>query len=758
MKRSRVVIGLTATALVLPLGTLAPTAGAAVMPSGSVVVAEEPPAETPPTDVGGGDSAPDVTPNVGLGPVVSGDGSTVAFESVAPLTADDLNTVQSTCTPEVGKSLSGVVPMADIYAYDMDDGTLRRVTMANATGADTAPVTGEPVVPTEATGFKIDGHTGECVPATNGADPALSTDGSAFAFVSGGNLVGRVIAEEEGEVVPTAEGGGTTDGTAIEPNVYKNAGPETTAWVSDDGGSAGRELPAISGDGRYVVLVGRSKAFAGVYIKDTESDEPAVRVASGFLFNPDISVDGNTVAWAKYGSGDTGGQQIYVLDKANGQSWADVAGETPELVSVSDDEVPADGVTDFPSLNEDGSLVAFQSMDKTLDADAVAGAQGGGPNKAYVRDRTAGTTEMVSLVDGEDGEPDTIINGQGIKPVITPDGKFVAFASDASGLQGLAEEEVATAAEEEEETTYQQVYVRDLTEDETLEVSLALDETDPADGLTFGDGASSTSYGPSISDDGRYVAFESDAANLVADDTNGDTDAFVRDMETGTTVRISLDENGGQPDLDPDAGPPESKAFGKPLTNRSPLTVTYTADDPVYPSLGVTEVRLYVKRPGETTFTLRQSDKGTGMDGAFTVRTGGTNGVYAFMTQAVDGQGNVEELPGVGDARTRLDSVAPTIKGLRVVPGSFDISSDRKASINTRVPQSAKRTVVIKHDGIVIKTYRTRMTAAGLLTQVWYGRNDAGVRVHGGRYVAVLRATDLAGNTSRKAVVFTVTR
>lgn len=749
MKRSRVVIGLTATALVLPLGTMAPTAGAAVMPSSSVVVAEEPPAETPPTDVGGGDSAPDATPNVGLGPVISGDGGTVAFESVAPLMVEDVNTKASTCTPATGKTLRGTVAMSDIYTYSMADGSLDRPTRANETGVDVDPVTGEPVVPSEASGFKIDGHTGECVPATNGADPAISEDGSDVAFVSGGNLVGRVIAEEEGEVLPTAEAGGTTDGTAIEPNVYKHA-DGSSMWVSDDGGSAGRELPAISADGRYVVLVGRSQAFAGVYVKDTTSDEPAQRYASGFLFNPDISADGSTIAWAKYGSGDTGGQSIYVLE------WQK-PNAVPELVSLGDDDLPSEGVTDFPSLNEDGSLVAFQSMDKTLDADAVAGQQGGGPNKAYVRDRNAGTTEMVSLVDGEDGAPDTIINGQGIKPVITPDGRYVAFASDATTLQGIAEEETTTAAEEET-TTFQQVYVRDLVEDETLPVSLALGETDPVDGLTFGDGGSSTAYGPSISDDGRYVAFESDAANLVDGDTNGDTDAFVRDMDSGTTLRISVDENGVQPDLDPDADKPVSRASAKPLTNRSPLTVTYTADDPVFPSLGVSEVRLYVKRPGETGFTLRQTDKGTGMDGTFTVRTAGVNGVYAFMTQAVDGDGNVEDLPAVGDARTRLDSVAPAIKGLRVVPGSFDLSADRTASINTRVPQLARRTVVIKHDGIVVKTYRTRTTAAGLLTQVWYGRNDAGVRVHGGRYVAVLRAADLAGNTSRKAVVFTVTR
>lgn len=742
MKRSRLLVGLTTSALVLPLGTLATSAGAAVMPVDAVAVAEE-----PPTDPGGGDSAADVTPNVGLGPVISGDGSTVAFESVAPLTADDANTMtDATCTDTTGKQTSGVVAMSDVYAYDMDTKALRRVTEANATGVDTDPATEQPVLPSEAMGFKIDGHTGQCVPATNGADPAVTEDGSAFAFVSGGNLVGRLIAEESHEVTVAAEMGGTTNGTAIEPNIYKNAGPDSTMWVSDDGGSAGRELPAISADGRYVVLVGRSKDFAGVYVKDTTSEESATRVASGFLFNPDISADGSTVAWARYGSGDTGGQLVYAL------RWQEPDAE-PFVVSLGDDGEPAEGVTDFPSLNEDGSLVAFQSMDTTLDADAATGVQGGGPNKAYVRDVEAGTTEMVSLVDGVDGATDTIINGQGIKPVITPDGRYVAFASDASALQGIVEEEGVTAsAEDGAETTYQQVYVRDLETDTTIPVSMA------TDGIAFGDGTSSSTYGPSISDDGRYVAFESDASDLVEGDTNGDTDAFVRDMEDGTTTRVSLDEDGGQPDLSPDSEKPTSKASSEGLTNRSPLTVGYTAEDPVFPSLGVTEVRLYVKRPGETAFTVGRTDKGQGIDGKFLVRTGGVNGVYAFMTQAVDGNGNVEDLPVVADAKARLDNVAPTINALRVVPRPFDVGSDRKAAIRTRVPETAYRTLVIKHDGIVVKRFATRKLSAGLQSQAWYGRNDAGVKVHNGRYVVVLRAKDLAGNVRTQKIAFRVTR
>jgi len=72
----------------------------------------------------------------------------------------------------------------------------------------------------------------------------------------------------------------------------------------------------------------------------------------------------------------------------------------------------------------------------------------------------------------------------------------------------------------------------------THQVSLAADGSQP----------DARSNQPSISSDGRYVAFTSEASNLVADDTNGVTDVFVRDMLTGTTTRVSLATDGTQGD------------------------------------------------------------------------------------------------------------------------------------------------------------------------------------------------------------------
>ncbi|UCB46685.1 MAG: PD40 domain-containing protein, partial [Spirochaetota bacterium] len=66
---------------------------------------------------------------------------------------------------------------------------------------------------------------------------------------------------------------------------------------------------------------------------------------------------------------------------------------------------------------------------------------------------------------------------------------------------------------------------------------------------TQGDGDSGD-YNPSISGDGRYVAFESAATNLVPGDTNGAEDVFIHDTQTGTTTRVSVDSEGTEGDGD----------------------------------------------------------------------------------------------------------------------------------------------------------------------------------------------------------------
>jgi len=111
---------------------------------------------------------------------------------------------------------------------------------------------------------------------------------------------------------------------------------------------------------------------------------------------------------------------------------------------------------------------------------------------------------------------------------ISHDGRFVVFESAAGNLV-------------EGDTNYvQDVFVRDRQLGTTERVSVASDGTEGND----------QSVRPTISADGRYVAFMSWATNLVADDVNGHVDVFVHDRVTHETVRVSLTATGGEADGD----------------------------------------------------------------------------------------------------------------------------------------------------------------------------------------------------------------
>ena len=296
----------------------------------------------------------------------------------------------------------------------------------------------------------------------------------------------------------------------------------STEWVSVDSGSGGgRELPALSADGHTVVFVGRGESNQGVWLRDRLAGV-TYRLTTGSHFNPAISADGDTLAYVVYGSL----RSVYVRD------ISDPSAPGPaQLVSSSATGQSGNGLSDYPSLSADGRYVAFQSTASNLTPETPLPTSGG-PTKVYVKDRVTGAIEMVSVDDTGAAQP-----GNGLKPDITPDGRYVAFASEAvlDGAPQTAAHGVpgSPGGEEEEATeTFQQVYRRDLVAGTTQVVSVT-----PA-GLPGG-GASALEYGPTISDDGTRIAFESAAPDLVPNDTNSATDVFVRDLVAGTTVRAS---------------------------------------------------------------------------------------------------------------------------------------------------------------------------------------------------------------------------
>src|SRR5438445_496038 len=218
--------------------------------------------------------------------------------------------------------------------------------------------------------------------------------------------------------------------------------------------------------------------------------------------------------------------------------------QTTVRVSVASDGTEGNDVSLGSALSADGRFVAFDSAA----TDLVAG-DTNGVSDVFVHDRQTGTTERVSVAsDGTQG------NDASFYSALSADGRFVAFDSDATNL----------VAGDTNGTT--DVFVHDRQTGTTERVSVA------SGGGTQGNGKSGGFFAfPALSADGRFVAFQSDAPNLVAGDTNGTTDVFVHDRQTGTTERVSV-ASGGSQGNGCSAGPVLSAdgrfvAFHRPATN-----------------------------------------------------------------------------------------------------------------------------------------------------------------------------------------------
>jgi Tol biopolymer transport system component len=340
----------------------------------------------------------------------------------------------------------------------------------------------------------------------------------------------------------------------------------TTSLISVTSGSASGNgasyAPAISADGRYVAFVSAASnlvlndtnAATDVFVRDLSngttirasiaSDGAQAQSATeSSMFGPlSLSTDGRVIAFASNASNlvenDTNSAtDIFLHDRLT---------RTTTRVSVDSSGNQVGSYYDIgswnPSMSGDGRYVTFES--------GGAGLGGNGGIGVYVRDRLSGTTTCVSK-----RPPASTYPCMGYHPSISADGRHVAFQSDAWDLVAL------------DTNNSRDVFVYDQVTGLTTRESLRYDSLSKTSSQVNGE-----SLAPSISGDGRYVAFVSSSAGVVPNDTNSSYDVFVRDRVAETTSRVSVNSSGTQANM---ASSDPSYSFHRPEISVNGRYVTF---------------------------------------------------------------------------------------------------------------------------------------------------------------------------------------
>ena len=341
--------------------------------------------------------------------------------------------------------------------------------------------------------------------------PSISDDGRFVAFYSQASNLAAGDTNLAFDAFVRDRMNGTTERVSLDSSGAQASGPSQNPWISADGQCVAFESNAAN------LVAGDTNGSRDVFVRDrmTGTTERVSVDSAGLQANaqserPSISADGRFVAFRSLASnlvaGDTNGTwDLFVRDRMSG---------TTERVSVDSAGGQANSSSEWPSISADGRFVAFRSIATNL----VSG-DTNGTWDVFVRDRMSGTTERVS-VDSAGAQG----NGASDFPSISADGRFVAFQSLATNL-------VTGDANGQPD-----VFVRDRMNGTTECASLS----------TAGVPGNNDSDLPSISADGRFVSLRSTASNLVAGDTNALSDIFVRDRMSATTRRASVDSAGVQ--------------------------------------------------------------------------------------------------------------------------------------------------------------------------------------------------------------------
>ena len=306
----------------------------------------------------------------------------------------------------------------------------------------------------------------------NSSGSRISGDGRLIAFwSSASNLVPQDTNETTDVFVHDRETGETRR-ISVDSDGNQGAGDNTFESIN--------YVVSISDDGRYVAFGSRANLVTGetgtglrTYVHDLQTSQTYLVIRN--CWEPSISADGRYVACTSLAA-------VFVNDRQTGETTQ---------VSVNSAGVKGDGTSYGPSISGNGRFTAFQSVAVNL----VEG-DSNDHHDVFVHEMATGETLRVS-VDSNGYQ----IAGDSLWPNISADGRFVVFLSDdLNGINGI--------------------FINDRLTGETNELTVNSDGEQP-------NGRSNAR--PSISADGRFVAFASRASNLVSHDTNGFADIFIRD-------------------------------------------------------------------------------------------------------------------------------------------------------------------------------------------------------------------------------------
>jgi len=305
--------------------------------------------------------------------------------------------------------------------------------------------------------------------------------------------------------------------------------------VSSSGvqGNGDSKDASVSADGRYVtflsyatnLVVNDTNAKGDIFLHDRQTGI-TTRVSkkrdgsqnTGQCFSPSINTTGTHIVFDAedmLDSSDTNGKKdIYMYTISSGEI---------KLISVASDGTVGDGVSVTGSVSADGKFVAFSSYANNFSTAT------GAVNlpQIFLKNIQDNTMQCISLApDGSEG------NDRSTTASISADAKYIVFQSYATNLLNSNDANGGKV----------DIFLYDL-EKAKMELISKSSSGQQANDTSY------LSYGLSISKNGRYITFRSGATNLVADDTNGVYDAFLHDRKSGSTIRLSINNNNEEGNL-----------------------------------------------------------------------------------------------------------------------------------------------------------------------------------------------------------------